>query len=192
MRGDDSKDALDLDLLQNLKAFKSTSMLKKTAMSVLVKMLTAREIGKLKSQFEAIDTDHTGYIDAKELSDAMKKSNIDVPVKEIEMIIREIDYKGNKQINYSEFIAATLHTKKILNDSRLKVLFKEFDVDDSGYITKENLEEAFDRLDKKVTKAQINEILDKHDHAGDGRLSFEEFKMMMLGEDEIYDTASDI
>jgi len=104
-------DALDLDLLQNLKEFKSTSMLKKTAMSVLVKLLTAKEIGKLKKQFEAIDTDFTGYIDAEELSTAMKKSNLNVPAKEIDKIISEIDYKGNNQINYSEFIAATLKTK---------------------------------------------------------------------------------
>ena len=167
-------------------------MLRKTAMSVLVKMLTAKEIGSLKKQFETIDTDHTGYIDAQELSNAMKKSNIDIPFNEIDMIIKEIDYKGNKQINYSEFIAATLQTKKILNDSRLKVLFKEFDVDNSGHITKENLKEAFERLDKIVTKSEIKEILEKHDHAGDGRLSFQEFKIMMLGEDDIIDTISDI
>ena len=167
-------------------------MLKKTAMSVLVKMLTAKEIGKLKQQFQAIDTDHTGYIDAQELSEAMKKSNLNVPAKEIDTIIAEIDYKGNKQINYSEFIAATLRTKRILNDSRLKVLFKEFDVDDSGYITKENMIEAFNRLDKTVSNKQIEEILDKHDQAQDGRISFEEFKYMMLGDDDMIETISEI
>ena len=68
----EENDALDLDLLKNLKEFKSTSVLRKTAMSVLVKLLTAKEIGSLKKQFETIDTDFTGYIDAQELSDAMK------------------------------------------------------------------------------------------------------------------------
>lgn len=167
-------------------------MLKKTAMSVLVKLVTAKEIGQLKKQFEAIDTDFTGYIDAEELSEAMKKSNLKVPAQEIDKIISEIDYKGNKQINYSEFIAATLTTKKILNDSRLKVLFREFDVDNSGFITKDNLEEAFERLDKEVTKEEIEEVYAKHDHAKDGRISFQEFKIMMLGEDEVFDTFSDV
>jgi len=73
----------------------------------------------------------------------------------------------------------------------LKVLFKEFDVDNSGYITKDNLEEAFERLDKKVTKQEIKEIYEQHDHAKDGRISYDEFKIMMLGEDDIIDTASE-
>lgn len=187
----EENDALDLGLLQNLKEFKSTSVLKKTALSVLVKLVTAKEIEKLKKQFEAIDTDFTGYIDAEELSEAMKKSNLKVPAQEIDKIIDEIDYKGNKQINYSEFIAATLTTKKILNDSRLKVLFREFDVDNSGYITKDNLFEAFERLDKEVTEDEIKEILKKHDLAKDGRISFKEFKHMMLGDDEVMDTNSE-
>lgn len=80
----------------------------------------------------------------------MKKSNLNVPVKEIDKIIGEIDYRGNKRINYSEFIAATFQTKRILNDSKLRILFREFDVDNSGYITKENMVQAFDKFDKKI------------------------------------------
>lgn len=131
LKGDEA-DPLDINLLNNLKEYKSESMLKKAALSVLVKTLNAKQIGKLKKAFEAIDTDYTGYIDADELSEAMKKSNLDTPAKEIDKIISEIDYKGNKQINYSEFIAATFHTKKILNDSKMTMLFKEFDIDGSG------------------------------------------------------------
>jgi len=174
--------------MQSLKDYKSTSALKKTAMSVLVKMLSAKEIGKLKEQFEVIDTDNTGYINAEELSEAMKKSNLDVPSKEISKIISEIDHKGNKMINYSEFIAATLQTKKILNNSRLMVLFKEFDIDNSGFITKANMIEAFERLEKNVSTTEINKILEAHDKAGDGRISYDEFKIMMLGEDDIVET----
>lgn len=44
----EKEDALDMNLLNNLKEFKGTSMLKKAAMSVLVKMLSAKEIGNLK------------------------------------------------------------------------------------------------------------------------------------------------
>lgn len=191
MKGDVEKDPLDIDILHNLKEFKSTSTLKKTAMRVLVKMLTTKEIGKLKAQFETIDTDNTGYIDAEELAEAMKKSNLSVPASEIDRIIREIDYKGNHQINYSEFLAATLHTKKILNNSRMLVLFKEFDVDNSGYITREDLRQAFEKFDKPITEEEIEEIIEKHDYARDGRICYEEFKFMMLGVDEVYETASD-
>lgn len=191
MKGKEN-DPLDINLLHNLKEYKSESMLKKAALSILVKTLTAKQIKHLKEAFLKIDTDHTGYIDASELAEAMKKSNMEVPASEIDKIIKEIDYKGNKQINYSEFIAATFSTKQILNDSKMMVLFKEFDVDNSGYITKENLVEAFEKLEKNITKAEIDEIISKHDLAKDGQISFKEFKIMMLGDDEVLDTASDV
>lgn len=191
LKSDKEKDALDINILKNLKEFKSTSILKKAALSVLVKMLTAKEIKSLKLQFEKIDTDHTGFIDGEELAEAMKKSNLDVPAKEIDRIIKEIDYKGNKQINYSEFIAATLQTKKTLNDARLKVLFKEFDVDNTGYITKENMIEAFEKFDREISTKEMDEIFEKHDTERDGKISYVEFKIMMLGEDEVVDNLSD-
>jgi calcium-dependent protein kinase len=150
-----------------------------------VKMVSAKEIEQLKKEFEKIDTDNSGYINAEELFEAMKKSNIKVPITEINRIIEEIDFKGNNQINYSEFIAATLQTKKILNNSRLMIIFKEFDVDNSGYITRDNLMEAFKRLGKDASEKDIDDILIEHDKAGDGQISFEEFKLMMLGEDDI-------
>lgn len=191
MKGDD-EDPLDIDMLKNLKEYEGQSLLKKAALSVFVKTLTAKQIGKLKEAFEKIDTDHTGYIDAEELSEAMKKSNLNVPAQEIDKIISEIDYRGNQQINYSEFIAATFSTKKILNDSKLQMLFKEFDIDNSGYITKENLVDAFEKFDKEISKEEIEKIIQTHDLANDGRISFKEFKVMMLGDDELIDTVSEV
>jgi len=58
-------------------------------------------------------------------------------------MFENIDYKGNSKLNYTEFIAATLSVKKVLTQEKLVALFKHFDVDDTDYITPENLKEAF-------------------------------------------------
>ena len=126
--------------------FKGNSALKKAAMNLLVKLLNPKEINSLRKQFEKIDEDHSGNVSTEELSKALKKINKDIPDEEIEKIVAEIDIKGNHEINYSEFIAATLNAKVYLNESRLLMLFKEFDTDDSGYITVENLKEAFEKI----------------------------------------------
>ena len=57
-----------------------------------------------------------------------------------------MDYFGNGKINYSEFLAATLSAKNTLTDEMLWRLFKTFDVDDTDFISKANLLEAFQRL----------------------------------------------
>ena len=52
------------------------------------------------------------------------------------------------------------------------MLFKQFDVDDSGYITIDNLKDAFIKLGKKVTFDEIKAIMKEHDVKGDNRLSY--------------------
>ncbi len=54
----------------------------------------------------------------------MEKANIHLTHDEIQNIIEEIDYFGNGQINYSEFLSATISVQSILNHDRLVLLFK--------------------------------------------------------------------
>jgi len=184
MKEDEELDPLDPDILENLTNFKGSSRFKKAAMNLFVKTSNAKEFDQLRKEFEKLDEDHTGQVDAEELSKALKKSDINFPEDRIEAIINEIDHKGNNSINYTEFLAATMTARKLLNENRLVMLFREFDTDDSGYITKENLEEAFHKLDSPLTKKQIQEIITEHDDSRDGKISFEEFSKMLLGEDD--------
>jgi Ca2+-binding EF-hand superfamily protein len=55
-----------------------------------------------------VDVNHTGLIDSEELMNAISAANIDINPGEIESIIESINFKGNGEINYSEFIAATI------------------------------------------------------------------------------------
>ena len=72
-----------------------------------------------------------------------------------------MDYVGNGKINYSEFLAATLSAKNTLTDETLWRLFKTFDVDDTDYISRANLLEAFQRLgrDYQVGEEEVAEMI---------------------------------
>jgi len=94
-------------------------------MNILVKMLPPKEVDELWIQFEKIDKDKSGFIDANELAQALKENKkITIPDDEIDKIIKKVDYAENGRINYSEFIAATLKVAKVLNEARLWTLFK--------------------------------------------------------------------
>ena len=136
-------DALDSQLLNNLKQFKGRSVLYKAVLNAFIKMMNPKELKNFKKEFIKMDKDQTGYINAQELREAMTNSDVEIPSHDIDQIINEIDYEGNNKINYSEFLAATIETKKILDENKLLLLFQEFDVDNSGSITKENLKEKF-------------------------------------------------
>ena len=184
IKNNEEKDPLDPNLLINLLEFKGSSRLRKAAMNLFVKTLNSVETEALREQFEALDEDHTGQIDASELSNALKKSNLNISDEQINSVIKEIDSAGKNMINYTDFLAATLTTRKLLNENRLMMLFKEFDTDDNGFITKENLEKAFLKLERPLSKQDIQAILAAHDDSKDGKISYDEFWKMMLGEEE--------
>ena len=70
--------------------------------------VTRRKIEELRQQFQAIDQDETGMIQAWELASALKKLNLNLDDAQINSIVKEVDYVGNGMINYSEFLAAAL------------------------------------------------------------------------------------
>lgn len=106
---------------------------------------------------------------------------MNINAEEIQSIIKELDYADNKRINYSEFIAATINVSEYLSDERLQAIFNQFDIDNSGKITKANLKQAFSKYGREISDKDIDDILQKHDIAGDQAISFEEFKIMILG-----------
>lgn len=132
-----------------------------------------------------MDVDNTGFIDADELKEAMKNSEFNIPDKDIESIIKEIDYAGNGQINYSEFLAATISAKSFLTEAKLFSLFKQFDIDNSEFITEDNLKEAFKKIGRSLSGQEMKVIMSSHDVSNDGKISYEEFKKMLLEDDNV-------
>ena len=125
---------------------------------------TKQRAQQLRTQFEAIDLDHSGMIRATELAQALKSLDLRYDDAEIQKIISEIDYYGNGMINYTEFIAATLAVDEELNDEQLWSLFKKFDVDNTDFITVANLKEAFKRLGRlQITQTELDEMISIHD-----------------------------
>ena len=96
-------------------------------------------------------------------------------------IIKNIDFAGNKKINYTEFIAATLDIKKVLgeDDSHLRGVFNSLDVDNTGQITRENLKLAFTKYGREISDKEIDNILKMHDKKHTNAIDFQEFKMMI-------------
>lgn len=167
-----SEIVLRLDILQRLMSFKGVSKLKKAAMNMLVKTADPTSIKELRDQFEMMDLDRTGMITAAELKEAIKQNpDANLSDKEIENIINEIDYYGNKKINYSEFLTATIDLENFLTENKLNALFSQFDTDGSGIITSDNIITAMSKIGHKITQQELNEVMLYHDLKKDGFIS---------------------
>jgi len=110
----------------------------------------------------------------------MRKANYNMTANELKTLMERVDYMGNGKINYSEFLAATISIKSVLTYDKMWALFKHFDTDDSGFITPENIREAFGKVGKNLSDKDINDIIENHDIEKNGMISFEEFKQMFI------------
>lgn len=154
-------------------------------MNLLVKTASEDDVKDLKIQFQAIDTDGTGLIKASELQDILVKKRMNVSDAEIQEIISQMDYQNNQKINYSEFLAATMDVRNFLTDSKLKAVFQQFDTDNSGCITAENIKLAMQKMGKEISLQEVQEMIKQHDQTGDNVLNYEEFKAVFFGGKEI-------
>lgn len=142
--------------------------------------MAQKDIKDLKAQFDAIDTDKTGYIEASELQAAFKKQD-KIADDDLEKIILNVDYAGNHKINYTEFIAATLDINEVLekHEDHLRGVFNSLDIDNTGKITRSNLKIAFTKYGRVISDEEIDNILVKHDKQHDQAINFDEFKQMI-------------
>ena len=125
-------------------------------------------------------------INANELKQAIKQSAIDIPDSEIDRIIDEVDYFGNKKINYTEFLVATLDVKNFLDENMLKAIFNQFDTDNTGKISEDNIIAAMNKIGHGITQAELKEIMSEHDIAKNGVITMDEFKLIFYGIDDIH------
>ncbi|OIT22318.1 calcium-dependent protein kinase 8 [Nicotiana attenuata] len=91
----------------------------------------------------------------------------------------EADVDRDGCLNYAEFVAVSVHLRKMANDEHLHKAFSFFDRNQSGYIEIEELRSALSDEDDGNSEEVINAIMHDVDTDKDGRISYEEFAAMM-------------
>ena len=96
----------------------------------------------------------------------------------MDKILARVDANGSGEIDYSEWIVATINKEKLLSKDKLKAAFQLFDRDGSGAISADEVKQILSRgqkIDEKVWKEVIGEV----DIDGNGEIDFSEFTTMM-------------
>merc|ERR1719238_2228210 len=97
-----------------------------------------------------------------------------------------LDLNGSGEIDYTEFCAAGIDKRMIMEETVLLLAFKAFDVsDDNGKITKDELKQVLSNADvgtvwtNEVKDEFTDEIFKRFDTDGDGSIDFAEFLNLM-------------
>ena len=150
-------------------------------MSKPVKKFTDEEITQLKQAFALFDLDGNGYITNDELGTVLRKMGQEPTDEEVEQMIAEIDEDGDGTIDFEEF--CELMEKRMSDDNTeadIIEVFKVFDNDGSGNISAAELKHILCNLEEPLTAGEVEWIVSEADIDGDGTISFDEFKKMMM------------
>ncbi|XP_021759919.1 calcium-dependent protein kinase 28-like isoform X1 [Chenopodium quinoa] len=178
--GNASDIPIDISVLRNMRQFVKYSRMKQFALRALASTLNEDELADLRDQFDAIDIDKNGTISLEEMRQALAK---DLPWKlkdsRVTEIVEAIDSNTDGLVDFTEFVAATLHIHQLheLDNDKWQELsqaaFEKFDVDKDGFITPEEL-----RMQTGL-KGSVDPLLEEADIDKDGKISLAEFRRLL-------------
>ncbi|KAF7819018.1 calcium-dependent protein kinase 32 [Senna tora] len=162
-----------------LKQFSVMNKLKKRALRVIAEHLSVEEVAGIKEGFQLMDTGNKGKINIDELRVGLHKLGHQISDADVQILMEAGDTDKDGYLNYGEFVAISVHLRKMGNDDHLRKAFQFFDQNKSGYIEIEELRDALsDEIDTNNEEV-INAIIHDVDTDKDGRISYEEFAAMM-------------
>ena len=151
--------------------------------------LTNAQIEKMKTEFLRLDVDGDGTITVDELANVLRamRPHLDITEADITRTLKDIDRDGDGTVDVEEYIKSRkyktnmdlLHRALVLRSS-IRKDFEEFDIDASGYVTKDELISVIQsKVGITFTKEQTEKIIQDTDCDSDGKINYEEFVFLM-------------
>lgn len=166
--------------LGNLRGFRSGQKLKTAASAYIGSQLISKsEKEKLGKIFKLLDKNGDGKLSKDEIHDGYEEHfgkllNED----ELDKLFFDVDTDKSGFIDYSEFIVATMSSKKNMSEDKLTAAFKIFDKDGNGTISPAELKEVLSATGQ-ISDEAIEQILKQADENNDGEIEFSEFCALM-------------
>lgn len=162
-----------------LQQFSVMNKFKKKALRVIAEHLSVKEVADIKDMFKKMDINNRGSITLEELKHGLHKQGHQIADADVQILMEAADVDGNGTLDYGEFVAVSIHLKKLGNDEHLHKAFSYFDKNKSGYIEIEELSDSLaDDLGANCEEV-VNAIIRDVDTDKDGKISYDEFATMM-------------
>ncbi len=171
---------LDVKLLKRLRNFrKPPSRFKQEVLEIVTKFLHPLVVKYYTNNFRALDQNEDGYITVPDLMQSARENHVEMNEAEAESLLKILDFDKDG-FSISDFVAASMDKAHVCTEEIAKLAFDHFDVQRDGFITTLDLIKAFKRGTKMYSDAEIKLILEEVDLNKDGKISFTEFREILL------------
>ncbi|VFQ91182.1 unnamed protein product [Cuscuta campestris] len=166
-------------VIARLKQFSMMNKLKKRALKVIAEHLSVEEAAGINEAFKLMDSNNKGKIDMNELRVGLLKLGHQITDSDLHILMEAGDVDKDGYLDYGEFVAISVHIRKMGTEDHLKKAFEFFDKNQTGYIEIEELRDALANEIDSNSEEIINAIIQDVDTDKDGRISYDEFDAMM-------------
>jgi calmodulin len=141
------------------------------------------EMVEFRAAFNMFDIDGGGTIETHELKEVLTQLGENPTDDDIQEMIELVDENKDGVVDFDEFI--TLMRLRMGDsgedaEQNLKDVFDIFDADGSGFIDRKEMGSLMKKLAQSLSEEEITAIMEEVDIDGDGEVSFEEFKNLMI------------
>lgn len=157
-----------------MRAFNSHRKIKKAVLGIMAQTLESDELRDLRSLFDEADQDKDGFLEADEVRAIISSAGYDMGGMQLARLLEEVDTNKEGKVNLNEFMAAGMQRSLYLKEENMRKTFEWLDVDGTGLIKKQELQNALGCGDKEV-----EEMMKEADTNGDGMIEWSEFKEVM-------------
>ena len=167
--------------LKNLQSFNASSKLKQATYAFIAsQLLSKQEKEDIDKVFRAMDVNGDGKLSKEEIKNGYAEYfSKNLSDEEVDDMFAKVDSDASGEIDYSEFVVATMNEKNLLSNNKLHTAFKMFDKDGGGSISTDEIKQVLS-FGQSLDETVVQQIIDQVDKNGDGEISYEEFAAMML------------
>ena len=151
--------------------------------------LAKERLDAMKMEFLQLDANGDGKISTEELENVLRSvgGKLKASDSDIKAALKEIDRNGDGIIDLKEYYKTgrnktdgDLIHRVLVQRSRIRREFTRFDVDSSGFVTKEEfLQVVRERGMYPLSPDRIDELIKEFDVDNDGKIDYEEFVVLM-------------
>eukprot|EP01053_Blabericola_migrator_P002976 Blabericola_migrator_1__2975@NODE_185_length_11802_cov_66_327567_g160_i0_p3_GENE_NODE_185_length_11802_cov_66_327567_g160_i0NODE_185_length_11802_cov_66_327567_g160_i0_p3_ORF_typecomplete_len598_score104_86Pkinase/PF00069_25/4_2e71Pkinase_Tyr/PF07714_17/3_8e41EFhand_7/PF13499_6/1_5e09EFhand_7/PF13499_6/5_7e07EFhand_6/PF13405_6/0_0031EFhand_6/PF13405_6/1_7e02EFhand_6/PF13405_6/1_7e06EFhand_6/PF13405_6/10Kinaselike/PF14531_6/1_1e13Kinaselike/PF14531_6/1_2e03EFhand_11/PF08976_11/2_4e06EFhand_11/PF0 len=173
--GEVEDNEIDVGVLKAMRSFALGNAMKRAALGLVAFSFSNDEVQGLYKEFKKLDKDRTGAIRLDQLVSALME-HLHMTDKEAIRVFEKIDQTGNREVQYTEFLAATLHAKMLTDETWTREAFERMDVDRDGVISLSDLRQV---LGETFNGVPIQEIMDRCASPSKSTLTFDEFRAVL-------------
>lgn len=147
------------------------------------KYLTPDQEKECREVFDLFDNQKEGLILASDFGNALRALGMNPTKSDVEDMLLEMKVKNieSDKIEFSEFLEQYAKTQKDPDtEEDLLECFKIFDIDNTGYITSNELKHIMTKFGENFPEEELNEMIRKGDPHNEGYVKYSELVKIMM------------